>query len=32
MFTVVFILEQIAQNRFGALLEISGKFITKLNV
>ena len=26
------ILEQIAENRFGALLEISDKFITKFNV
>ena len=28
----VFISEQIRENRFGALLEISDKFITKFNV
>ena len=28
---VTFFSEQIAENRFGALLEISDKFITKLN-
>ena len=28
----VFISEQIAQNRFGELLEISDKFISKFNV
>ena len=32
IFEIVFISEQIAKNRFGALLEISDKFITKLNV
>ena len=32
VFETVFISEQIAQNRFGALLEISDKFITKFNV
>ena len=32
MFEAVFISEHIAQNRFGALSEISDKFITKFNV
>ena len=32
IFEKVFISEQIADNRLGALLEISDKFITKLNV
>ena len=32
VFETVFISEQIAENRFGALLEIGDKFITKLNV
>ena len=32
VFETTFISEQIAENRFGALLEISDKFITKLNV
>ena len=32
VFETVFISEQIAENRFGALLEISDKFITKFNV
>ena len=32
MFETVFISEQIAENRFGALLEIRDKFITKFNV
>ena len=32
VFETVFISENIAENRFGALLEISDKFITKLNV
>ena len=31
-FETAFISEQIAENRFGALLEISDKFITKFNV
>ena len=31
VFETVFISEQIAQYRSGALLEISDKFITKLN-
>ena len=31
-FETAFISEQMAENRFGALLEISGKFITKFNV
>ena len=31
-FETVFILEQIAENRFGALLEISDKIITNFNV
>ena len=32
VFETVFISEQIAENRFGALLEISDKFIAKFNV
>ena len=32
LFETIFIPEQIAENRFGALLEISDKFITKFNV
>ena len=32
VFKTVFISEKIAENRFGALLEISDKFITKFNV
>ena len=32
VFETVFISEQIAENRFGALLEISDKFINKFNV
>ena len=32
VFETVFISGQIAENRFGALLEISDKFITKFNV
>ena len=32
VFETTFISEQIADNRFGALLEISDKFITKFNV
>ena len=32
VFETVFISEQIAENRFGALLEISDKFITKFNM
>ena len=32
VFETAFISEQIAKNRFGALLEISDKFITKFNV
>ena len=32
IFVTVFISEQIAENSFGALQEISDKFITKLNV
>ena len=32
VFETVFISEQIAENRFGALLEISDKFITNCNV
>ena len=32
VFEKAFISEQIAENRFGALLEISDKFITKFNV
>ena len=32
VFETVFISEQIRENRFGALLEISDKFITKFNV
>ena len=32
VFEAVFISEHIAQNRFGALSEISDKFITKFNV
>ena len=32
VFDTVFISEQIVEHRFGALLEISDKFITKLNV
>ena len=32
VFETAFISEQIAENRFGALLEISDKFITKFNV
>ena len=32
VFETVFISEQIAENRFGALLEISDKFITEFNV
>ena len=32
VFETVFISEQIAQNRFGELLEISDKFISKFNV
>ena len=31
-FETAFILELIAENRFGALLEVSDKFITKFNV
>ena len=31
IFETVFISEQVAENRFEALLEISDKFITKLN-
>ena len=32
VFETVFISEQTVENRFGALLEISDKFITKFNV
>ena len=32
IFETVFISEQTAENSFGALVEISGKFIIKLNV
>ena len=32
VFETVFISEQFAENGFGALLEISDRFITKLNV
>ena len=32
VFKTVFISEKIAENRFGALLEISDKFITKFNI
>ena len=32
MFETVFILEQIAKDKFGAFLEINYKFIIKLNV
>ena len=32
LFKAVFISEQIAENKFGALLEISDKLITKFNV
>ena len=32
VFETVFISEQTVENRFGTLLEISDKFITKLNV
>ena len=32
IFETAFISEKIAENRFGALLEISDKFITKFNV
>ena len=32
VFETVFISEQIADNKFGALLEIRNKFITKFNV
>ena len=32
VFEIAFISEQIAENRFGALLEIIDKFITKFNV
>ena len=32
VFETAFISEQIVENRFGALLEISDKFITKFNV
>ena len=32
VFETAFISEQIAENRFGALLEISDKFINKFNV
>ena len=32
VFEIAFISEQIAENSFGALLEISDKFITKFNV
>ena len=32
VFEIEFISEKIAENRFGALLEISDKFITKLNI
>ena len=32
VFETVFISEQIAENRFGALLEISDTFISKFNV
>ena len=32
VFETLFISEQIAENSFGALLEISDKFITKFNV
>ena len=32
VFETVFISEQIAENRFAFLLQISDKFITKLNV
>ena len=32
VFETTFISEQIAENRFGALLEISDKFITKFNI
>ena len=32
VFETAFISEQIRENRFGALLEISDKFITKFNV
>ena len=32
VFETIFILEQIAENRFGALLEISDRFITKIKI
>ena len=32
IYEAAFIAEQIVENRFGALLEISDKFITKFNV
>ena len=32
IYETAFIAEQIVENRFGALLEISDKFITKFNV
>ena len=32
VFETVFISEEIAEHRFGGLLEISDKFITELNV
>ena len=32
VFETAFVLEQIAENRFGALLEINDKLITKFNV
>ena len=32
VFEIVFISEQIAENKFGALLEISDKFSTNFNV
>ena len=32
LFETVFISKQIAENRFGTLLEISDKFVTKFNV
>ena len=32
VFETTFVLEHIAENRFGALLEIRDKFITKFNV
>ena len=32
VYELIFISEQIAENKFGVLLEISDKFITKFNV